>query len=321
MDSVPLGKLVGKIMMPGMTQHNETRAETACYRLLCPAFNISILLPTRGRSKVVHKSLKSLIEKAHDLSKIELIIVVDNDDVETIDYFKNVIIPELNLKNIHLTLLLCEPMGYGKLHKYVNLAADMSTGSWLVFWNDDAVMLSQDWDKTIMEHQGEFKLLAFTDNHKHPYSIFPIVPREWYILTGILSEHAHTDAWLSQIEYTLDIYQRIDVNVLHNRYDLTGDNNDQTYKNRVQWENNPSNVEDLNHPAMSKRRWLITARIAWYLSKIGQPKPLARLMAILTENGNPWDILIANDPHHFCGQFNVQISSDGNHKQIPLNGQ
>jgi hypothetical protein len=70
-------------------------------------------------------------------------------------------------------------------------------------------------------------LQAFNTHNRHPYSIFPIVPKEWYNLIGHLSLHQLNDAWLSQIAWMLDIVKQIPVEVLHDRADLTGNNKDE----------------------------------------------------------------------------------------------
>ena len=43
---------------------------------------ISVLLPTRGRKEVLFNSLKTLIEKADNHKRVELILGIDEDDVE-----------------------------------------------------------------------------------------------------------------------------------------------------------------------------------------------------------------------------------------------
>ena len=79
---------------------------------------------------------------------------------------------------------------------------------------------------------GEFKLLKIHVHREHPYSIFPIVPREWYELFGFFSRHQMIDAELSQIAYMLDIMKIVEIYVTHDRHDLTGNNNDLTFQNK-----------------------------------------------------------------------------------------
>ena len=123
----------------------------------------------------------------------------------------------------------------------------------------------------IASYTGQFKLLAPRDNHDgHPYAIFPIVPKDWFMLMGHLSQNAQNDAWLSHIAYMLDIFQRIDVEFIHDRADITGNNDDETFQNRKYMEGNPDDPRDFGHADMQKARVSSAYKIAWFLEKIGQ---------------------------------------------------
>ena len=51
---------------------------------------ISIILPTRGRTGgALQDSIKSLLENADDPSRIEIMLGVDDDDKESIDWVNN----------------------------------------------------------------------------------------------------------------------------------------------------------------------------------------------------------------------------------------
>ena len=52
---------------------------------------ISVILPTRGRVKsgALEKSLTSLLENAKNPAKIEIMLGVDDDDQESIDWVNN----------------------------------------------------------------------------------------------------------------------------------------------------------------------------------------------------------------------------------------
>ena len=132
-------------------------------------------------------------------------------------------------------------------------------------------MVTQGWDDVIASYTGQFKLLAPRDNHDgHPYAIFPIVPKDWFMLMGHLSQNAQNDAWLSHIAYMLDIFQRIDVEFIHDRADITGNNDDETFQNRKYMEGNPDDPRDFGHADMQKARVSSAYKIAWFLEKIGQ---------------------------------------------------
>lgn len=232
---------------------------------------ISVLLPTRGRTHALKKSLHSLISTAKNAKRIELLLGIDEDDTEVKQYIQSEIAPMLREAEIECRAQVFKPLGYHKLNVYVNTLAGIATGDWLFFWNDDAIMLSENWDEQIDKYTGQFKLLAPRDNHDgHPYAILPIVPMGWFKLMDHLSLNAQNDAWLSHIAYMLDIFERIDVEFLHDRADLTGNNDDDTFKNREYKEGNPEDPEDFGHPAMQQARVRSAFKIAWYLEKIGQ---------------------------------------------------
>jgi hypothetical protein len=86
-----------------------------------------------------------------------------------------------------------------------------------------------------------------------------------------LSQNAQNDTWLSHIAYMLDIFERLPgVQFIHDRADLTGNNNDETFQNRRYMEGNPSDPEDFGHPDMQQARVRTAHKIAWFLERIGQ---------------------------------------------------
>lgn len=230
---------------------------------------ISILLPTRGRTKQLDRSISSLLDFADDPAAIQWLFGFDDDDIDSYNYCKKHVLPKIDMSGGVYTCMGFAPMGYTKLHEYVNALAGIAEGNWFVFWNDDATMQTPGWDTEINSHTGEFCLQAFDTHNKHPYSIFPIVPREWYELIGHLSLHQLNDAWLSQIAWMLDIVKQIPVEVNHERYDLTGKNGDETFKSRIIYEGNPNDPRDFNHIAHRKTRLAETRKIADYLTEKG----------------------------------------------------
>jgi hypothetical protein len=232
---------------------------------------ISVLLPTRGRREVLKSSLESLISKAKDPERVELLLGIDEDDEGVREYIEKEIAPMLREHRVECRANIFKPLGYENLHVYVNTLAGNASGDWLFFWNDDGIMVTEGWDDVIRSYTGQFKLLAPHDNHDgHPYAIFPIVPRDWFTLIDHLSQNAQNDAWLSHIAYMLDIFERIDVEFIHDRADITGNNNDPTFQNRKYMEGNPSDPKDFGHPSMQQARVASAYKLAWFLDKIGQ---------------------------------------------------
>jgi hypothetical protein len=267
-------------------------------------YKIAVILPTRGRTEALTCSLVGLLEKASDLDSIQLLLGLDNDDVVGIEHFEQSLQPQLDSMGVNYTAMTFDPMGYSRLNEYINVLSKHSSADWIFFWNDDAVMQSQDWDLEIIKHTGEFKLLAVHTHNDHPYSIFPIVPRAWLDLIGHLSLHSMTDAWLSQIAYCVDIWERIAVDVLHDRADLTGNNLDATYKQRELLEGNPGNPRDFHHADMTRLRMNECDVINDYLKSQGLNPTWWD--SVKFQQQDPWANLRNNDVNAQMRQFSLK---------------
>lgn len=265
-------------------------------------FGIAVLLPTRGRSDALERSVKSLFELADNPGRIQLMLGFDEDDADGLAAFEELLQPWLDERGINYTAMSFEPLGYTRLNEYVNALALESDADWVFFWNDDAYVETAGWDTVIESHTGEFKLLAVHTHNDHPYSIFPIVPRAWLDHMGHLSPHQISDAWLSQQAYLLDIWERIPVNVVHDRHDLTGNNDDATFQNRVMFEGNPSNTRDFHHPTWSKYRIDECERLAEYMRTKGISTDWWE--SVKNNKQDPWAKLKVNDINKQMVQFN-----------------
>ena len=264
-------------------------------------YKIAIILPTRGRTATLTRSLVGLLEKAADLDSIQVLLGLDTDDTTGLKYFEESLQPQLDEMEVAYTAMTFEPLGYSRLNEYINTLSKNSDADWIFFWNDDALMESDNWDLEIVKRTGQFKLLAVHTHQDHPYSIFPIVPRAWLDLVGHLSLHSMTDAWLSQIAYLVDIWERIEVNVLHDRADLTGNNLDATYKERELLEGNPSNPRDFHNPKMTQLRMQECEIIDTYLKSQGSTSTWWD--RIKTGKQDPWEKLRENDINDQMRQF------------------
>lgn len=265
-------------------------------------FGIAVLLPTRGRSDALERSVKSLFELADRPDRVQLMLGFDDDDTEGVSAFQELLQPWLDERNINYTAMIFEPLGYTRLNEYVNTLALASDADWLFFWNDDAFAETQGWDSVIESHTGEFKLLAVHTHNDHPYSIFPIAPRAWLDHMGHLSPHQISDAWLSQQAYMLDIWERIPVNVVHDRHDLTGNNDDETYKNRVMFEGRPNDPRDFHSTRWTAFRIQECEKLASYMRSQGLSTEWWE--NVKSNRQDPWAKLKINDINKQMVQFN-----------------
>jgi len=270
--------------------------------------DISILLPTRGRAQALMSSIQSLYTLAEDFDSIEILFGVDNDDVVGMENILHNVCPWIEQNNIKHKILVFDPQGYNNLHRYVNGLAEHSQGSWLFFWNDDAVMKTAAWDVRIRERTGEFRLLSVYTHNDHPYSIFPILPRQWFEILGHISQHSSNDAYVSQLAYYLDIFERIDVHCDHNRYDITGINNDATYQQRRIMEGDPSQPGDLNHPDMVKIRTDDVAKLATWMQDQGLD--LTFFVDAWEGRQDPWIKMRANDTNNQVDATVKQVNTE-----------
>ena len=266
-----------------------------------PKYDIAILLATRGRTESLGRSIQTLVGLADDIKRVQLMFAFDNDDDVGFGYFNSDLKPWLDAQGVAYTAMRFQRMGYVNLHKYNNAMAKQTNARWLVIWNDDAVMQSQGWDTTIMSYEGQFKLLSFKTHNMHPYSIFPIVPRKWYDILGYISPHPTQDGWVSQQAYMLDIYQRIDVDVLHDRFDLTGNNNDDIFANRPMLEGKPSDPNDFHSVQQIDLRHRDCFKLAAHMNSIGVGT--AFFENIWKGTQDPWQRLAENDINSQMVQF------------------
>lgn len=269
-------------------------------------YDLAILLPTRGRTDALTRSITSLIEHASDVAKIKIMLGFDEDDNKGLKHFEKELQPWLDKTDVNYDAMLFEPLGYGRLNEYVNALAKNVDSDWYCFWNDDAIMETDSWDKIISSRTGEFKLLAFHTHKDHPYSIFPIVPQDWLEALGHLSPHQLSDAWLSQQAYMLDVWERIEVYVTHDRHDLTGNNNDETFKNRPMFEGNPQDPKDFHHVNWTHLRLEETEKLARFMESKGLDTTWWQ--NVKKGQQDPWAKLKENDINGQMSCFTVQYA-------------
>ena len=249
------------------------------------AIDISVLLPTRGRTEMLHRCLLTLADTADDVDRVEILLAFDHDDQSSIDFFHERIAGDLDAKGAQYAVYGFDRLGYIRLNEYLNTLAGHSRGRWLFFWGDDAIMESPGWDSRIAE-VTDFRVLRIPTHNLHPYAIWPIVPRKWYEMFGYISAHQLTDSWVSQIAYMMDIIQNIDVKATHDRFDLTGNNEDETFKNRPMLEGNPGHPLDFNHVSWRKRRFDDAAVITEYRRSIGED--VTWFDRVMAREQDPW---------------------------------
>jgi len=273
------------------------------------AYKIAVMLPTHKRTDALSRSVMSLINHAQDLDSIQFIFGIDSNDTVGMNHFMDVLQPELDQKNVNYEALEFEPLGYGKLNQYYNKLSESADADWLFVWCDDAIMDTPSWDQRIIECTGEFRLLKVHTHNEHPYSIFPIIPAEWREVTGTLARHQLIDAEVSQMAYMLDIMKIIDVHVIHDRADLTGNNADENAAKKQYFEGNPNSPLDFHYPPTQHQRNLDTDRLSDYMKS--QSMDISWWEGVKAGRQDAWQRMRENDPNNQTMRFNVKETVPG----------
>jgi hypothetical protein len=271
-------------------------------------YSIAVLLPTRSRTTALTDSVTSIVTRAKDVSRIQILFALDNDDTVGLEHFEGVIQPFLDDHDVSYEAQAFESMGYAGLNRYYNHLGGNASADWLFVWNDDAVMNTQDWDQVIDAYTGQFRLLKVHTHNEHPYSIFPIVPKSWYDLFGHLSRHQMIDAELSQMAFVLDLMQVIDVHVTHNQVELTKDSSD-PLKPKQRFEGNPANPWDFHNPQIQQRRYADCDIIANYMKTTGADTSWWE--NVKSGKQYPWTRLRELDINKQMKQFNMKTDATG----------
>lgn len=178
---------------------------------------ISVLLPSRGRPNALVESIGGLLDLADRPGTVQVLVGADPDDEATL---------KMDLPWQASIWVAPERFGYSRLHEYVNRLAEQADGGWLMLWNDDARMLTDGWDSAITAEPAG--VLWPRSNDIATCNTFPIWPRTWTDRIGHVSLSPHCDSWIQYLGQSLDRHERVGIEILHDRADLTGGHDDQT---------------------------------------------------------------------------------------------
>lgn len=191
---------------------------------------IGVMIPTRKRVQLLKECLDSFNKKTFNKSLVELLLKIDNDDIETIEFIKNYK-SEIDLKII----VNDRKNGYGSLHEHYNSLAQISESEFLMVFNDDIEMLTDRWESEFIPYSGKNYILSVHNLRIKNGQTFPIfegymgnpsIPADFYYELKTLSHHPMLDDWWQNISNALGrkIEKWINVQVQFKRPD--GENTD-----------------------------------------------------------------------------------------------
>jgi hypothetical protein len=131
---------------------------------------ISLLLPSRGRSKLVERLFDSIIATTSNIEQIEVILYLDEDDTNS---------HYLDSQNIAVTKIIGQESSMGG---YNSACLALAKGRIIILINDDIIFRTNGWDEQIiaMDERFEDKIyLAYAnDLFKKNWCSFPILSRK-----------------------------------------------------------------------------------------------------------------------------------------------
>ena len=215
-------------------------------------FSISILYPTRERSKKFERMLKSLVDNCAFKERVHLLLLFDTDEPE-LDEYKNIINNKLYSK-LKFTIHIKDLKNHATRNNYL---ANLSNDEILFPVNDDIVFKSNNWDKYIDEEFSKIEIekpyCVWPDTgQKYPYfhSDFPILNKAWYNKLGYLSSeifnHWYFDTWICDLSIrskkfhitsNIKIYQYSahSINDEIDKTHLRNANSDKAMKDKILW--------------------------------------------------------------------------------------
>jgi glycosyltransferase involved in cell wall biosynthesis len=204
---------------------------------------VSILIPTRKRIQLLKECLDSINLKTQNTSLVEILIKIDSDDQETIDFINQY---KINFPITIKEVITDRKKGWGSLDEHMNYLASFSEAEFLLGFNDDVEMLTEGWEQRYIPYRGKNFLLAINieaikDGVKYRlwenYNAFPTIPHDFYQHMGALQGHPMLDDWWEHVmrpirDQGLDLNRWIDVTILNKRPDggeITNSPIDQTF--------------------------------------------------------------------------------------------
>jgi len=161
---------------------------------------------------MLKRALESLYSKCSKPEAIEVILRIDEDDLETIDFVKT-----LSYSNLK-TIIGDRLGGYASIHLFTNEMCKIAQGKLIFCYSDDSEMLTDNWDNYLYPYLNTICILKLQHvfNHNLSSLIYLVVNRKVFEILGHLSLNAHTDTWMEMIGPRSGIYGVVnDISVRH----------------------------------------------------------------------------------------------------------
>lgn len=204
-------------------------------------FTISVLIPTKQRSKKFERMLNSFYDKTFKKDRINFYILFDENEFE-IDKYKTILDnPKYNDFNFNIF-----SENFDTSPKRINFLVSKSMDEIIFPFNDDAIINCENWDNIIDE---EFSKINYEEPYciwpecgkKYPYlhTDFPIVNSIWIKRLGYYAKeifnHWWVDNWICGLCFNYKKFHVVEkLNIYHYPVDASKKIEDETHKDNLQ---------------------------------------------------------------------------------------
>ena len=170
-------------------------------RVCNAGMNFSLLLPTRGRVRLVQRLFDSVVQTSSNVGRLEVVLYIDEDDQESREIFH----PELSLVKI-----IGQP---GESMGSMNRACyEASQGRYVMLMNDDAVFRTPNWDACVLDLASRFPdeiALVYGNDLDQGETVptFPIVSRTVVEIVGEICPRGYRNLHIES--HILDIFKQL----------------------------------------------------------------------------------------------------------------
>ena len=163
--------------------------------------DISLLVPTRGRPKLLRRLFESVADTTSQLSRIEVVLYIDDDDPPT----HEVTHPSLQL------IKLIKPPGE-KMGRMNQLCYEASRGRFVMLMNDDVVFRTKAWDTRVLDAFTRFPdgaaLIYGNDQHQQEsMATLPIVSRALCEVLGGICPRDYLNVYIDV--HVFDVFKKL----------------------------------------------------------------------------------------------------------------
>lgn len=163
---------------------------------------IAILTPSKQRPNKLKRMIESLLSNTHNISRIHVLILLDNDEKD-IDQYK-LYVNDIK-KKLNISLYQKKEKNHNSRNNY--LASKIDADFYFPM-NDDVIFIEKYWDKYIDEIQSILPEKPYSiwvkseEKYDYLHCDFPIVNRLWYKrlnYIGNLYLNGFIDKWICEL--------------------------------------------------------------------------------------------------------------------------